>query len=275
MKDALRDAIRGVAEKNGRLVVLTGAGISAESGIPTFRGPEGFWTVGSKEYRPEEMATFAMFSRNPDEVWQWYLYRLGVCRGGEPNAGHRAVVELEQLLGDRFLLITQNVDGLHLRAGNTLERTFQIHGNIDYMRCAADCTRDFFPLPEGVATKAKDEPLTDADRAALVCPNCGGRSRPHVLWFDECYDEEHYRFNSSIQAAVAADMLLSVGTSGATNLPMQVGSIAAQKGALLVDVNPDSNPFSNMAERSGGFFCQGPAGEILPGFVSLWAGHQN
>jgi len=270
MKDELRDAIRGVAEKKGRLVVLTGAGISAESGIPTFRGPEGYWTVGSKEYRPEEMATFAMFSRSPEEVWQWYLYRLGVCRKGEPNAGHRAVVELERLLGDRFLLITQNVDGLHLRAGNSLERTFQIHGNIEFLRCTAGCTSDVFPLPESVETKGKDEPLTDADRAALVCPHCGKGSRPHVLWFDECYDEEYYRFNSSIQAAVAADMLLIVGTSGATNLPMQVGAIAAQKGALLVDVNPDSNPFSAMAERSDGFFCQGPAGEILPEFVDLF-----
>jgi NAD-dependent deacetylase len=171
---------------------------------------------------------------------------------------------MEEALRDRFLLITQNVDGLHLRAGSSPERTFQIHGNINTMRCAAECSRETFPIPEGVETKTRDEPLTDKDREALRCPRCGGRSRPHVLWFDECYDEEHYRFNSSIQAAVQADMLFIVGTSGATNLPMQVGAIAAQQGALLVDVNPEPNPFSHLAERSGGFFCRGPSGKILP-----------
>jgi NAD-dependent deacetylase len=272
MNDELLAAARAIAAKEGRLVVLTGAGISAESGIPTFRGPEGYWTVGSREYRPEEMATLSMFSRNPDEVWQWYLYRLGVCRRAEPNAGHLAVKRMEDALGDRFLLITQNVDGLHLRAGSSLERTYQIHGNIDFMRCANDCTRDFFPLPDSVETKGKDDPLTDADREALKCPRCGGLGRPHVLWFDECYDEEHYRFNSSIQAAVDADMLLIVGTSGATNLPMQVGAIAARSGALLVDVNPDPNPFSALAEQSGGFFCQGPSGAVLPAIADALGG---
>ena len=164
-----KDAIRRVIEEGGDLVVLTGAGISAESGIPTFRGPEGYWTVGSREYRPEEMATFAMFSRFPEDVWQWYLYRLGVCRRAEPNAGHRAVKTMEDLLGDRFLLITQNVDGLHLRAGNSLERTYQIHGNIDYMRCAAGCSGDLFPVPDSIEPKTKDEPLTDAERESLKC----------------------------------------------------------------------------------------------------------
>ena len=262
------EAVRDVVEGGGRVVVLTGAGISAESGIPTFRGPEGYWTVGSREYRPEEMATHAMFLREPDEVWQWYLYRLGVCRAAEPNDGHRAVVAMEEALGDRFLLITQNVDGLHLRAGNGLERTYQIHGNIELVRCARECSGEIVPLPAGVAPKAKGEPLTDADRAALVCPRCGGRARPHVLWFDECYDEERYRFESSIAAASAADLLITVGTSGATNLPMHVGAIAARRGALLVDVNPDPNPFSELAERSGGRFCRGPAGEVLPALAA-------
>lgn len=262
------DAVRRVIENGGSLVVLTGAGISAESGIPTFRGPEGYWTVGSREYRPEEMATSAMFSRFPDEVWQWYLYRLGVCRRAEPNSGHAAVKAMEDLLGDRFTLITQNVDGLHLRAGNSRARTFQIHGNIDFMRCAGECSGDIYPVPAGIEPKGKDEPLTDADREALTCPRCSGRSRPHVLWFDECYDEARYRFNSSINAAVAADLLIIVGTSGATNLPMQVGQIAADRGALLVDVNPDPNPFSALAEGCGGFFCQGPGGEMLPGIAA-------
>lgn len=247
------------------LVVLTGAGISAESGIPTFRGREGYWTVGSREYHPQEMATFAMFSEKPEEVWSWYLYRRTVCRGARPNPGHLAVVEMEKLLGERFLLITQNVDGLHLRAGNSRERTYQIHGNIDFARCAAECSTALFPLPEDLPPKPRGEGLTDREREALVCPRCGGRARPHVLWFDECYDEEHFRFHSSLRAAASAGVLLVVGTSGATNLPMQVGQMALSSGATIVDVNPEPNPFSSMAQRAGsGYFLQGSGGAYLP-----------
>ncbi|MEM9195817.1 MAG: Sir2 family NAD-dependent protein deacetylase, partial [Myxococcota bacterium] len=119
---------------SGKVVFLTGAGISAESGIPTFRGEEGYWRVGSQNYHPQEMATRAAFRAMPDEVWAWYLYRRSVCRAADPNAAHRAVADLDSALGDGFLLVTQNVDGLHLRAGSPLERTYQIHGNIDYMR---------------------------------------------------------------------------------------------------------------------------------------------
>src|SRR5690606_22392762 len=117
------------------LLFLTGAGISAESGIPTFRGPEGYWRVGSTNYRPEELATFAAYSAMPDVVWGWYLYRRGVCRAASPGPGHMALARAEEVLGDGFHLITQNVDGLHLRAGNSPERTYAIHGMIDFFRC--------------------------------------------------------------------------------------------------------------------------------------------
>ena len=266
LPEKLQQKLRELASSDGTLVVLTGAGISAESGVPTFRGKEGYWTVGSTEYHPQQMATFQMFLRQPEEVWAWYLYRRGVCRGAEPNAGHHAVVQLEQSLGDRFLLLTQNVDGLHLRAGNSEERTFQIHGNIDYARCSKDCGRadGIFALPVDDLTKEKGEGLTDADREKLRC-RCGAWTRPHVLWFDECYDEEHFRFHSSLQAAVEADMLLVVGTSGATNLPMQVGQVALARGATMVDVNPDDNPFARMAlQAESGFFLQGGGGQFLP-----------
>jgi NAD-dependent deacetylase len=263
MERRIEEAFAGLRDR-GRLVVLTGAGISAESGVPTFRGPEGYWTVGSVNYRPEEMATSAMFERHPEEVWQWYLYRIGICRAAAPNPGHEAVARMEQLLGDRFVLLTQNVDGIHLRAGNSEGRTYQIHGNIETVRCGASCSRATFPLPGEVEVKRRDEPLAEADSRALQCQRCGAWVRPHVLWFDECYDEEHFRFESSLAAASRADVLLVVGTSGATNLPMQVGMTAASRGALIVDVNPDPNPFSRMAERGGGFFIEGPAGEALP-----------
>lgn len=264
MDTRLKEVLQETARNKSSVVVLTGAGISAESGIPTFRGPEGYWTVGSTEYRPEEMATWRMFQRCPDEVWQWYLYRRGICNQAEPNAGHDAVVRLEKLLEDTFTLITQNVDGLHPRAGSSEERTFEIHGNINRIRCAKECRQQVYPIPEGVPYKSKSDPLTDDDRALLKCPDCGGLARPHVLWFDECYDEAYFRFNSSIQAASAADLLISVGTSGATNLPMQVGQIVLSRGATLIDVNPEPNPFSTMALQGGGFFCQGAGGEVLP-----------
>ena len=265
LPDRLQAILRDFARSGeGSLVVLSGAGISAESGIPTFRGKEGYWVVGSREYMPEEMATFAMFSRRPDEVWAWYLYRRGVCRGAAPNAGHLAVVKLEELLVDRFLLITQNVDGLHLRAGSSPERTYQIHGNIDFMRCATECGAPISRLPE-LPAKPRGEPLTDEERAALRCQGCGGLGRPHVLWFDEYYDEEHFRFQSSLRAAVAATVLVVVGTSGATNLPMQVGHAALEAGATIVDINPEPNPFSSLASRADrGFFLQGSGSLYLP-----------
>ncbi len=272
MEKDLAQALQDRFSNETRLVVLTGAGISAESGIPTFRGPEGYWSVGSREYRPEEMATRAMFNRDPDSVWQWYLYRLGVCRGASPNVGHQALVEMEQGLGDRFLLITQNVDGLHLRAGSSPERTYQIHGNIDFMRCGAECSPDIYPVPDSVQPKSKGEPLTEADQAALRCQRCGSRARPHVLWFDECYDEENYHYHSSIAAAESAGILLSIGTSGATNLPLQVGHVAAQRGTLLIDVNPNPNPFSELATESGGYFLRGMAGERLTELLQLLSG---
>lgn len=261
--------------QSGRLVALTGAGISAESGIPTFRGKEGYWVVGSREYQPQEMATYAMFRQQPEAVWAWYLYRRGVCRAAAPNPGHLALVELERLLGDRFLLITQNVDGLHLRAGNSPERTYQIHGNIDYARCADECGQPLWRLPEEIPARPRGAALEEEDRRLLRCPSCGGWARPHVLWFDEYYDEEHFRFASSLRAANQAAVLLVVGTSGATNLPMQVGTQALQAGALIIDINPEPNPFSRMASLAErGHFLQGPAARWLPALVSgagaLW-----
>jgi NAD-dependent deacetylase len=266
---SLPDDLSGLLDRgrDGLVVFLTGAGISAESGIPTFRGPEGYWQVGSRHYHPQEMATNAAFRAMPDEVWAWYLYRRSVCRAAAPNPAHHALAALEKARGDRFLLVTQNVDGLHLRAGNTLARTYQIHGNIDYMRCAAECVPHLFPVPEGVPVAfSKTDSLDDALRAALVCPECGGRARPHVLWFDEYYDEAWYRWESSVRAASTCSLLVVVGTSGSTNLPMRMGAIVAQRGAPMIVVNADENPFAEMA-RGGGYFAEGSAGVWVPEIV--------
>lgn len=261
------DLLRRAVARPGRVTVVTGAGISAASGIPTFRGPEGYWTVGAREHTPQELATRAMFERAPDEVWAWYLYRLGICRAAAPNPAHDALVRLERRLGDRFVLITQNVDGLHLRAGSTPARTYAVHGEIEWARCSRECTPEQVPLPEAVTPKQRGEALTDADRAALRCAHCGARLRPHVLWFDETYDEPRFRFDSSLRAAADTTLLLTVGTSGATTLPALVAQRAAAAGATLVDVNPDTTPFGQLAERTGGAIVRGRATDLLPGLV--------
>ena len=249
-----------------RVVVLTGAGISAESGIPTFRGKEGYWTVGSREYHPQELATHAAFEAMPWEVWAWYLYRRGVCHQAEPNAAHAALARLAEALGDRLTLVTQNVDGLHRRAGSPPERTYEIHGNVDRMRCAAECSADTYAIADAVPAIEKGAAVTAAQKALLRCARCGGPTRPHVLWFDECYDEERYALIRTRAAAETADLLIVVGTSAQTNLPWQVVRIAASRGALIVDVNVEANPFGEIAEQTGGT-VRAPAAKTIPALV--------
>jgi NAD-dependent deacetylase len=268
MEEKLAQILERERRAKGRVLVLTGAGISAESGIPTFRGSEGYWVVGSRNFMPQEMATLEMFRANPEEVWRWYLYRFSVCRQAEPNAGHRALVDLEKALEDRFLLVTQNIDGLHRRAGSSDARTYCIHGEAAWVRCAADCGVAKLPLPEFPVSRSKESPLSAEDRSKLTCRRCGSWLRPHVLWFDECYDEENYRMDSTLRAAAAADQLLVVGTSGATNLPMQIGHLARRRGIAMIDVNPEYNPFAELAESVDlGFFARGTACERLPEIV--------
>ncbi len=268
MEPKLERILGQVHEARGKVLALTGAGISAESGIPTFRGQEGYWVVGSRNYVPQEMATHEMFLRNPEEVWRSYLYRFGVVRHAEPNAGHRALAALEQALQDRFTLVTQNIDGLHRRAGSSEQRTYCIHGDAAWVRCAADCGVGRLPLPE-FSDRSRNDPFTGEDRRRLTCPGCRGWLRPHVLWFDEYYDEENYRMQSALRAAGEASLLLVVGTSGATNLPMQIGQLAWRRNIAMVDVNPEHNPFAELAESTPrGFFAKGTACDRLPDIVA-------
>ena len=259
-----------LGDKSKAITILTGAGISAESGIPTFRGPEGYWTIGSRVYMPEEMATLQMFQHSPQQVWEWYLYRLGVCLDAQPNAGHSALVSMENQLEERFVLITQNVDNLHIRAGNSLQRTFQIHGNINFTRCSKACVPGLFPLPAELA-QPKEEPSLNQEQLDLLhCQHCGAWLRPHVLWFDEYYDEEYFRFDSSIKVASQTDLLVIVGTSGATSLPAHVASLANENCACILDINIEKNPFSELAINSpGGDFIQSSASDILPRLAKI------
>jgi NAD-dependent deacetylase len=245
-------ACRAALARPGHVIALTGAGVSAESGIPTFRGKDGYWTVGAREYHPQELATHAAFRRMPWEVWAWYLYRRSVCRRAQPNAGHHALVRVAAALPDRFAVVTQNVDGLHRRAGSPDAQTFPIHGDISQMRCAVDCVADRWPLPDAVPDFDKGDAVTPAIRDLLVCPRCGGMSRPHVLWFDESYDEPRFFLDTVRGIARRAALVVIAGTSGQTNLPWQVVQLAATAGATLVDVNVEDNPFGEVAAGSGG-----------------------
>ena len=256
-----------------RVVFLTGAGISAESGIPTFRGEEGYWTIGSKVYQPQELATWSNFSQMPLEVWRWYLYRRAVCHKAEPNPAHLALAELEQDFGDDFTLVTQNVDGLHLRAGNSFARTYQIHGNIDYMRPYQGDSSTLTPVSVTTDENALKHIADDTLLEKLQTDQ--GPCRPHILWFDECYDEDLYRFQSSLEVTGSTDLLVIVGTSGATNLPNQMVSMAAQRGIPFIDINPADNVFGQAAKRlPHGLSLQGSAGDVLPILSKALSQHQ-
>jgi NAD-dependent deacetylase len=254
-----------------RVVVITGAGMSAESGIPTFRGKEGYWTVGAKEYHPQELATLAAYRQLAREVWHWYLYRRSVCRAAAPNPAHFALAELERKLGDRFTLVSQNVDGLHLIAGNSRARTLEVHGNIDYMRVHEDgSAAEPIPIPAAMPMLGKSDPLTD-ELWALLRDDRGRPTRPHILWFDEYYDERLYRAESALQAARECELVVVIGTSGAAAIPWHATAEALNHGASLLVIDPEQGPFAEhvlqpkMAQR--GLWLRGGAVEWVPALV--------
>lgn len=240
-----------------RAMALTGAGISAESGIPTFRDPGiGLWS----QYSPEEFATPRGWRRNPRLVWGWYTHRRRLARAAQPNAGHLALARLADLYPD-FTLVTQNVDGLHVRAGS--RGVVELHGSLFRFRCSAEDT----PV-------SYDDPLDDdADAMAALergeapdvpcCPHCGALLRPDVVWFEEPLPLEPYA--AAEAAASVCDICFVVGTSAlvwpAAGLPL----LARQHGALLIEVNPEPTDLTRRADLS----LRGPAGSILPQLVAL------
>mgnify|MGYP002777737742 CR=1 FL=1 len=264
---ALLDGVAGelVRRPDRKLVVLTGAGVSAESGIPTFRGPEGYWTVGSRVYEPPEIATRAAWNSIPLAVWRWYLRLLRHAASAAPNPAHHAIAELDRRLPGRCVTVTQNIDGLHLLAGNDPAQTYAIHGDARFVRCGADCSVQLHPLPPAVLAQDFD---LERD-PALRCRRCGALLRPHVLFFDEVYDERLYRSTSALAAADAAALLLVVGTSGATTLPNMIARAAVRAGAAVVDVNPDDDPFAELARAlQRGAWVRQPATVALPPIVA-------
>lgn len=237
---------------DARITVLTGAGISCESGIPTFRGPGGLWAQGGADAMAR--ATRLEFGRQPLDGWRWHWELLEVCRTSVPHEAHLALVELELALGDRFRLVTQNVDGLHLAAGN--RRVHEVHGSLHRMRCLGECGAPGRPPPLCLELEQ------------LHCGGCGGWMRPSVLWFDEFYDDVYCDFTPAMAAVVEADILLVIGTSGSTTFPALALESAESRGIPVIDVNPADGPFRALAAKSpGGFVVQGAAGRAVPEVV--------
>ncbi|WP_264523102.1 SIR2 family NAD-dependent protein deacylase [Flavobacterium sp. N502536] len=243
MKEQLTEIIRQVYQKQNRnlFTFLTGAGISAESGIPTYRGVDGIWIKGTKFHKPEEFGTFKYFKENPEEVWQYSLFRKKMFENAQANESHHEIVAIENLLQDRFHLITQNIDNLHRRAGN--ERIYEVHGKTREIKCSNGC-KGIENLPAEIQGKDIDEDLTDKDIELLKCKECGSWMRPNILWFDEYYDEKTNKKFSSLKIAKNSGVLFIVGTSGATNLPMAIAETTLKYGGTIVDINTEDNLFT-------------------------------
>ena len=225
----------------GSVAALTGSGISAESGVPTFREAQtGLWA----RFDPTELATLEAFERDPHLVWEWYAWRRELVANAAPNPGHEALAELERLLPE-FALITQNVDGLHRRAGS--HRVIELHGNILRSKCSRE--------------DAAIEPREVGTEIPPSCSRCGAPLRPDVVWFGEMLPTE--ALEEASQAAQTCDLFLSVGTSGlvqpAASLPFE----ALRNETLLVEVNPNETPLTRHATYS----LRGRAGEVLPALV--------
>lgn len=227
-----------VLQEASRVAILTGAGISAESGIPTFRGEEGLW----KKYRPEELATPTAFSQDPKLVWEWYDWRRGIIGQKEPNPGHKVIARWEETF-PTVSLITQNIDGLHQKAGS--KNIWELHGNIWKLRCTE----------EGTITENYDTPLKEIPP---LCPNCGALLRPHVVWFGESLSPTILQ--KSIQLSSECDVMFVIGTSAVVQPAASLPFEASEAGAKIVEINLDPTSLSLYAD----FSIRGKSGEILP-----------
>lgn len=226
-----------------RVVALTGAGASEESGIPTFRDPQtGLWA----KYDPMVLATAEAFERNPKLVWDWYEWRRGVRRETKPNAGHYALAEMQELL-PQLIVITQNIDGLHCLAGS--RDVVELHGNLQRNKCSRENV---------VVGRADARPTHDG---MLACPNCGALLRPDVVWFGESLP--HAEIERAFQESRRCDILFSIGTSAVVEPAASLPRLAKSSGAFLIEINPNETPISKIADVT----LRGKAGAVLPEMV--------
>ena len=226
-----------------RVTVLTGAGISAESGLPTFRDAQtGLWA----NFRPEELATAEAFLRNPRMVWEWYAWRRELIEKAQPNAGHEALVAIG-LHVPRLTVITQNIDGLHQRAGGN--DVIELHGNISRVKC----------FTENIVI----ETWQNSDEIPPRCPRCGDLLRPEVVWFGEMLPEK--AFEQAVEASANCDVFFSIGTSGMVEPAASLPKVAQKLGAVVAIINLDVTPLVSPKL----YHINGPAGTVLPQLVSM------
>ena len=236
----LPPALISALRSSSHTVVLTGSGISAESGVPTFREAQtGLW----ERFDPQELATPEAFERDPGLVWDWYAWRRKLVAQAAPNAGHVALAEMQDL-AQNFTLVTQNVDGLHQRAGS--RDVIELHGNILRTRCSV----------EGDEVEEFEE-----SGSPPVCPSCGAPLRPDVVWFGEMLPPG--ALDAASEAARGADLFLSVGTSSLVYPAAALPYEALESGATLVEINPGETPLTPHAD----YVLRGPAGDVLPRLI--------
>lgn len=225
-----------------KLVFFTGAGISAESGIATFRGADGIWN----KMKPEELASFSAFMKNPNLVWEWYQHRRDIIHKVEPNAAHLAIAELEKFYD--VTIVTQNVDNLHKRAGSST--IYELHGNIERNYCV-DC-----------GTYVSDNHPFEGNEAPS-CEKCGGLIRPDVVWFGENLPQD--QFSAGETAAEWSDICFVVGTSAVVYPAAYIPQSAKRAGSYLVEINIEPTELSRFVNYS----IFGKAGEILPEILEI------
>jgi NAD-dependent deacetylase len=228
-----------------RLVALTGAGVSQESGLRTFRDAQnGLWA----QHRPEDLASPQAFARDPKLVWDWYAYRREAVKSVRPNPGHYALVEIETRVSE-FQLITQNVDGLHLMAGN--QRVLELHGNIQRVRCS-ECS-------------TFTELWGDDTESVPRCAECDGLLRPDVVWFGEALPRD--QLEAAVKASRSCEVFFSIGTSGLVQPAASLAHAARNNGAVLVEINLEPTPLTPKTD----YFVRGKSGEVLPEMVNtVW-----
>ena len=240
------DTVKAWVRQSQRIAVLTGAGVSAESGVPTFRDAQtGYWA----QFRPEDMATEAGFRAHPQRVWDWYQYRRDLLAGVSPNAGHRALADFQHRYPGRFTLITQNVDGLHQRAGSS--GVLALHGNIFEDRWLDDCA---------LARRPQDACNTEQALPGRPprCGQCGNMLRPGVVWFGEPLPLA--TLEAAEQAASQCDLMLVVGTAGAVYPAAGLAHQARAAGARVVVLNPAPSALDEVAHQ----VLKGTAATLLP-----------
>jgi len=231
--------------RTSKLAALTGAGVSQESGLRTFRDAQtGLWS----QYKPEELASPEAFARDPKLIWDWYAWRREAVKAVRPNQGHYVLVEIEQRVS-QFTLITQNVDGLHRMAGS--QNLLELHGNIQRVRCAECYTFT--------------ETWGDDTESVPRCEVCGGLLRPDVVWFGETLPRD--QLERAIEAARTCEVFLSIGTSGVVQPAASLAHAAHNRGAVVVEINAEPTPLTPKTD----YFIQGKSGEILPELVkAVW-----